>query len=116
MTIPTTNLVCVLLSLLHSSISLFFYSCCPYIAYCPMICMIEHNDIPCNDRAEYGNPNVIKLSKFKFKGVKVQNLYMEGCKRSKLQTHEGCKCTELHIEGCKRSNPQTQLEWTGVAN
>ena len=55
MTIPTTNLVCVLFDpVIPTSFFNFivFYSCCPYIAYCPMICMIEHNDIPCNDRAE----------------------------------------------------------------
>ena len=32
----------------------------------------------------YGNPNMTKLSKFKFKSVKVQILHMEGCKRSNL--------------------------------
>ena len=35
--------------------------------------------------AGYGNPNMTKLSKFKRKGVKVQSLHMEGCKRSMLQ-------------------------------
>ena len=45
----------------------------------------------------YGNLNVTKLSKFKHKGVEVQSLHMEGCKRSNLQTqgYKSCGCMYL---------------------
>ena len=60
MIIPTTNVICVLFDpvvptssfnfiVFFLFLSLFFVN---DIAYCPMICMIEHNDILCDDRAE----------------------------------------------------------------
>ena len=66
----------------------------------------------------YGNPNVTKLSKFKFKGVKVQILHNMEARMQKVKaTNSRVQSTYmLHMEGCKRSNLQTQMEWTGVAN
>ena len=56
---------------------------------------LYHGSMPLiNTRVIYGNPNVTKLSKFKFKGVKAQILHMEGAKG------QSCKLKGAKVQSC----------------